>query len=194
MMDDFFDTLERQLVAATPNRAARIRRARLQRAAAVASVLAVLLAGGAGIAAAVGGGDGGDRVGAPAGRPAATTTTQAVPTPPNAPDPGTYTVAVLNGTAVPGLGRGVAMQLQNAGNKIGNVTNASRHDVTETTVYYRSNDCLPAASQVASTLRLGDQRGRFDLRKVTPELRAIAGKDADVVVVAGSDRNHPSGP
>lgn len=194
-MNDFFDTLEKQLIAATPNRAARVRRARLQRAAAVASIIMVLLVGGAGIAAAVGGGDGdGASGGAPAGRhtttaPAVTTRTVATP-----PDPSSYVTSVLNGTAIPGLGRGVAVRLQQLRFKIGNVTNAARQDVTETTVYYRTPDCIPAATQVASALRLGNAEGEFALRKMTAEQKLLAGKNADVVVVVGANENVAPGP
>jgi hypothetical protein len=195
-MKDFFDDLERQLVAATPQRQARLRRARGRRAAANASMLVVLLAGGAGIAVAVGG-DEQDGAGAPAGRGggAATTSAPATTSPTAAPpERSAYTVSVLNGTAVPGLARGVANQLQNDHFKIGNVTNAPRQDRTDTVVYYRSPDCIPAASEVASALRLGDAQGEFSLRPVTRALKVRAGDQAKVVVVVGSDQNTQLGP
>lgn len=203
MSNDFFDDLERQLVTATPRRAERIRRARLRRAAAAASAILVLLVGGAGIAAAVGaaGGDGNghdnrgpDR--APAGAVTATATTVAATTrtPPPGPDPASYEVAILNGTTIPGLARATANRLTGQQIRVGFVTNAPRHDVTETKVYYRSEDCLPAANQVAAALRLGDAGGRFTLRRITKAQTTLVGKGTDVVVVAGSDQNRPAGP
>jgi hypothetical protein len=198
-MKDFFDDLERQLVDAAPSRQARLRRARVRRATAVASILVVLLAGGAGIAAAVGGGEQDGGHGAPAGTtsgdhftrtalpPASTTTTPA--------DRAAYEVAVLNGTTVPGLARGVAMRLQNDAFKIGTVTNAARQDQIETVVYYRTAAAIPAASEVSSSLRLGDAGGEFSLRAASRGLRTLAGKGAKVIVVVGSDQNNaPRGP
>jgi hypothetical protein len=197
-MNDFFDDLERQLVAATPRRGARLRRARVRRAAAVASALLVLVAGGAGIAAAVGG-DEQDGHGGPAGQGGggATTTARTAPAAPTSttpPERGAYEVAILNGTTVPGLARGVANRLQNDRFKIGNVTNAAAQDEIETMVYYRAPDAIPAASDVASSLRLGDAGGEFSLRQASRGLRSLAGKSAEVIVVVGSDQNHAPGP
>jgi LytR cell envelope-related transcriptional attenuator len=189
-MTDFFDDLERQLVAATPDRARRVRRARTRRAAALFTTLVALLACGAAIAAAVDGGNGDPQRGAPA---ATTTTAPApVPTGPRAadPDPSTVVVAVLNATRVPGLARGVANRLQNAKFKIGNVTNAASQRRTRTVVYFARADCVPAATQVAQTLNLSNT----NLRQMTAGLRAIAGDEADVVVVVGSDQNTSPAP
>jgi LytR cell envelope-related transcriptional attenuator len=197
-MTDFFDDLERQLVAATPQREARVRRARARRVVAAVSAIVVLLAGGAGIAAAVGGGDadGGADRGAPAGATSATaiTTPAATTTPPPGPEPYSYEVAVLNGTAVPGLGRSVATRLMGQQIRANVLGNAPRQDATETRVYYRSDDCLPAANQVAAALRLGDARGRFSLRPITKAQTALIGQGPAVLVVAGSDLNRPAGP
>jgi LytR cell envelope-related transcriptional attenuator len=182
-MTDFFDDLERQLVSATAERGPRLRRARLRRAAALSTILLALLAGGAGIAAAVGGG-GADDPGAPAG---ATTAPAPVPVPAGAPPAlRSFVTAVLNGTAVPGLGGGVATRLQSKGARIGNVTNAPAQDVTTTLVYYARPDGVPAATKVADAIGL---RGDTTLRALTPQLRAVAGDGADVVVVAGADQN-----
>jgi hypothetical protein len=190
-MTDFFDDLERQLVAATPDRARRVGRARARRAAALSTTLVALLACGAGIAAAVSGGDGGD---SQRGTPAATTTTAPAPVPsgPRAtdPDPSAVVVAVLNATRVPGLARGVANRLQNAKFKIGNVTNAASQRRTRTVVYFARADCVPAATRVAQTLNLSNA----NLRQMTAGLRAIAGDEADVVVVVGSDQNTSPAP
>jgi LytR cell envelope-related transcriptional attenuator len=199
-MTDFFDDLERQLVAATPQRAARIRRTRVRRAVTAASIMVVLIAGGAGIATAVGTGDGSDPADAPAGGGVTTGTTvsdpPAITTRPTADPParGTYVVSLLNGTTVPGLARGVAVRLQSQRFKIGNVTNAATQDRTTTTVYYRTTDCIPAATDVASALRLGNAVGEFSLQKMPREVRVIAGGQAAVVVLVGSDQNHAIGP
>ncbi len=197
-MTDFFDDLERQLVDAAPRRRARLRRARAQRAAAVAGVLAALLAGGGGIAAAVGGGEQ-DGHGAPAGRSPATTTSHAAATtrlspPPPGPAPDSYEVAVLNGTTIPGLARGVATRLAAREIRVGQVTNAPVHGRTETAVYYRTPDCIAAANQVAAALDLGADGRRFTLRPITAAQTALIGEGPVVVVVVGSDQNSRPGP
>jgi hypothetical protein len=178
----FFDDLERQLVTATPDRARRVRRARARTAATLSAVLVALLAGGVGIATAVSGG--GD---APGGAPA-TTAPQTQTTAPivsgTVPRPGTYTVAILNGTTVPGLARGVANRLQNAKFKIGNVTNAATQDRATTTVYF-SPRYVAAGRWVAETLGLP----RTTRRPLTRAQRVIAGEGAAVVVIVGSDQN-----
>ncbi|HWI74277.1 MAG TPA: LytR C-terminal domain-containing protein, partial [Baekduia sp.] len=127
-----------------------------------------------GVAAGVGG-DGPSRHGSAAG-----TTTTAKATAPDS-----FTTAVLNGTAVPGLARGVANRLQNAGFKIGNVTNASSQRRTRTVIYFAREDSVPAATQVAQALILG----KTNLRQMTEGVRTIAGDEASVVVLVGSDQN-----
>lgn len=185
MTDDFFADLERQLVAATPGRARRVRRARARTAAVLSTILIALLAGGVGIAAAVSGG--GDD--APSGTPAAVTApiaqTQTVPATGIGPTPGTFVVSVLNGTTVPGLARGVANRLQNGRYKIGNVTNAADQTNAETLVYYATPDRVPAAREVAAALGIKDIR----IFRAGREQRVIAGDGAQVIVVVGSDQN-----
>jgi hypothetical protein len=191
-MTDFFDDLERQLVAATPDRARRVRRARARRAAALSTTLVALLACGAGIAAAVGGGDGAEPQ---RGAPAATVTTTTTPLPSVtgvAPLPESFTTAVLNATAVPGLARGVANRLQNARFKIGNVTNAARQDRVATHVYYARPDCVAAAISVVEALGL--DRSEFAVGQMSKAMRLVAGDEADVVVVVGSDQNTSPAP
>jgi hypothetical protein len=183
MTDDFFADLERQLVAATPGRGRRVRRARARTAATLSTILVALLAGGVGIAAAVsGGGDG-----ASSGTPAATAPPAATTAPATGlgPTPGTFTVSVLNGTTVPGLARGVANRLQNDHYKIGNVTNAADQTTAETLVYYATPDCVPAAREVAEALGIKDIR----IFRAGRAQRVIAGGQAKVIVVVGSDQN-----
>jgi hypothetical protein len=191
-MTDFFADLERQLVDATPRRAQRLRRARVRRAAAVATVLLALVAGGSGLAVAVGGSDGGTSAGGrPAATPPAPTTERTVPSGFDAtPRRGSYTVSVLNATTVPGLARGVANRLQNARFKIGNVTNAATQDRAQTHVFYATPSCRTAALDVARAIDVSPDA----VVPATVAERAIAGDQAKVIVSVGSDQNTaPSG-
>jgi hypothetical protein len=105
-------------------------------------------------------------------------------TPAATPKPGTYTVAVLNGTAVPGLARGVANRLQNTKFKIGNVTNAADQSRSATLVEYAPGH-LAEAQVVAKSIDVGKDA----IQAVDPGSRAIAGSQASVVVIVGSDQN-----
>jgi hypothetical protein len=188
-MTDFFADLERQLVDATPRRAQRLRRARLRRAAAVSTILLALAAGGTGLAVAVGGNGGGTSAagGGPAATAPATATQPTLPATPGAAHKrGSYTVAVLNGTTVPGLARGVANRLQNSKFKIGNVTNAPSQDHAQTQVFYARPDSIPAATDVAEAIGV---RGGLALKPITKAQQVIAGDQATVIVIAGSDQN-----
>jgi cbb3-type cytochrome oxidase subunit 3 len=100
------------------------------------------------------------------------------------PKPGTYTVAVLNGTAVPGLARGVANRLQNTKFKIGNVTNAADQSRSATLVQYAAGH-LAEAQAVAKAIDVGKDA----IQGVDPGSRAIAGDQASVVVIVGADQN-----
>jgi hypothetical protein len=110
--------------------------------------------------------------------------TGASATPAATPKPGTYTVAVLNGTAVPGLARGVANRLQNTKFKIGNVTNAADQSRSATLVEYAPGH-LAEAQVVAKSIDVGKDA----IQAVDPGSRAIAGSQASVVVIVGSDQN-----
>jgi hypothetical protein len=188
-MSDFFADLERQLVDATPRRAQRLRRARLRRTAALSATLLAVLAGGVGIATAISGGDGATSAGGgPAAAPSAPTSAQTIPG--GDPRRGAHTVAILNGTTVPGLARGVANRLQNARFKIGNVTNAADQTVVRTRVFFARRADMPLAMQAAATVGLRDGT----LRPITEALRTIAGDQAAVVVVVGSDQNTAPSP
>jgi hypothetical protein len=186
-MRDFFDDLERQLVAATPQRRARLRRARVRRTAAIGSVLVALLAGGAGIAVAVGG-DEQDGHGAAAGH-AATTSAPPPATTTAPPARGTFVVAILNGTAVPGLARGVANRLQNAKYKIGNVTNAAAQNRATTLVEYAPGH-RAEADRVAQTIDVRPDA----IQPLSAASKTIAGDAATVVVTVGSDQNTSPSP
>jgi hypothetical protein len=182
MSQDFFADLERQLVAAAGDRRARLRRARARRVAATAGVLVAVLAAGGGLAAAVTGGDGGGATGTPASTtPAHAVTTTSDPT---FPELDTFTTAVLNGTTTPGLARGVANALVAHGAKIGNVTNAATQDHATTAVYYARPDCRDAAARIAESIG----RRRSTVRPAPRSLRVVAGREADVIVLVGSDQ------
>jgi len=184
MSSDFFGDLERELVAATPQRAGRLRRARARTAVTACAILVALLAGGSGIAAAVGGGDGG-RGGAPA---ASTTTPTAAASPPLSAKTrdilARQTVAVLNGTTVPGLARGVATRLANARVKVGMVTNAADQTRATTCVTYAPGH-EQAALRVAALLELSP----YVVGIASKADRVVAGDAATVIVTVGADQN-----
>jgi LytR cell envelope-related transcriptional attenuator len=190
MSQDFFADLERQLVDATAQRRSRIRRARARRAAALSAVLVALLAAGGGLAAAVTGGDaGGARHGTPAGRPAAPAGT--TPLSPRTRDLlARQTVAVLNATTAPGLARGVANRLQNAGVRIGTVTNAATQDRPSTCVLYAPGH-EQAARRVAAVLDLPPDAV---IGAAAAADRAVAGPGATVVVLVGADQDTSPSP
>jgi cytoskeletal protein RodZ len=102
----------------------------------------------------------------------------------SAPKPGTYEVAVLNGTTVPGLARGVANRLQNAKYKIGNVTNAATQDRSATLVEFAQGH-RAEADQVAKAIDVGSDA----IQPLSSGSKTIAGDTATVVVTVGSDQN-----
>ena len=113
-----------------------------------------------------------------------TTKTKPGTTPSSAPKPGTYTVAVLNGTTVPGLARGVANRLQNTKYKIGNVTNAATQDRSATLVEFAQGH-RAEADQVAKAIDVGSD----SIQPLSAGSKTIAGDAATVVVTVGSDQN-----
>ena len=182
---DFFADLERQLVDATHERPRRIRRARARRAAAPATGLVALVAASLVLASTLQS-DTTQQRSAPAAPPPATTVGVDPRTGAVTPLTGT-TVAVLNGTGVPGLGKVAADRLSRAGAHIVAVSNAPRQDVTTTQFLY-----MPG-KHVQSTLIAAALQPRADItaRPVTlglrDVLRAIKAGHADVVVVVGAD-------
>jgi hypothetical protein len=105
-------------------------------------------------------------------------------TPAAAPAPGSYTVAVLNGTTVPGLARGVANRLQNTKFKIGNVTNAATQDRSATLVEF-----APGHRAEADAVAKAIDVGKDAIQQLSPGSKTIAGDQATVVVTVGSDQN-----
>ena len=185
-MTDFFADLERQLIDATPRRAQRLRRARQRRLATLSAILLALVAGGAGLATAIGGSDAGTSAGnRPAAPAPALTTARTIPgAAGGVPQRGSYTVAVLNATTVPGLARGVANRLQNTKFKLGNVTNAATQDRSATVVEF-----APGHRAEADAVAEAIDAGRDAIRPLSPASKTIAGDQAVVVVLVGSDQN-----
>jgi hypothetical protein len=95
--------------------------------------------------------------------------------------PGSVTVAVLNGTTVPGLAATLADQVTSTGFRAGTVANfTNNQQLAESVVQYSSGHEREAA---AVSRRLGiDQR-----EAATPNSRELAG-DATVIVIAGGDK------
>jgi hypothetical protein len=94
--------------------------------------------------------------------------------------PSQVTVAVLNGTTVPGLAAKVGDRVESLGFQLGNVTNNSDQSRNESVVLYAAGQQREAAA-VARKLQIG-QREPIDAAS-----QALAG-DAGVVVIAGTDQ------
>jgi hypothetical protein len=110
-----------------------------------------------------GGGTGGTRRGAGAVRPAS------------------VTVAVLNGTTVPGLAATLSDEVGAAGFKVGTITNFSDQQLAESVVQY-----VPGHEREAAVV---SRRLKIAQREpVNPSSQALAG-DATVIVIAGGDKS-----
>jgi hypothetical protein len=97
---------------------------------------------------------------------------------------GDVTVAVLNGTTVPGLARGAATKLQNAGFKIGTVTNAPDQARSATVVAYQPGHEAEAQA-VAKLIHVGTDA----VKPIDQSTAVVAGQDAFVVVTVGADQS-----
>lgn len=95
-------------------------------------------------------------------------------------DPSRITVAVLNGTSVPGLAASIGDSVKAAGFKLGNIDNAPEQAVNESAVLYAAGN-EPAAQAVAKELDIA-QVGQIDAGT-----QSQAG-NAQVVVVVGPDQ------
>jgi len=136
-----------------------------------------------------GGGSGGEKASGTtptAGRtPTATSSAPARSTPVPAAKPATYKVAVLNGTAVPGLARNVANRLGDKGwSQIPTVTNAADRNRVQTIVEYAPNHRAEALA-VAKAVGVAPA----DVQAMTAATRTTAGTDSWVVVTVGNDQN-----
>ena len=95
---------------------------------------------------------------------------------------GKITVAVLNGTTIPGLAAQISDQLQKGGFKRGSVTNASDQQRPGTQVAYAPG-YKRAGDEVAGLLKI-----RSAAQPMDAGTQAIAGPDAAIVVTVGTDR------
>jgi hypothetical protein len=94
--------------------------------------------------------------------------------------PANVTVAVLNGTTVPGLAATLSDEVLAAGFKVGTITNFSDQQLAESVVQYSSGH-EPEARAVSRRL------GITQREPVNPSSQALAG-DATVIVIAGADK------
>jgi hypothetical protein len=97
-------------------------------------------------------------------------------------DKSSVNVAVLNGTAITGLGGKVGGVVEENGYALGTVTNTAP-GVKKTEVFYAPHN-KKAAQKVAKDLGIDPD----DVSPLDREDRQAAGPDADVVVIAGEDR------
>jgi hypothetical protein len=94
--------------------------------------------------------------------------------------PAEVTVAVLNGTTVPGLAAQIGDRIETFGFDLGTVTNSTDQQRAESVVLFAPGHHREAVA-VGRRLSIG-QRERVD-----PESQGLAG-DASVVVIAGIDQ------
>ena len=148
----------------------------------VAGVL--VLGGGAAFAVSQLTGDDGNQASAPAGSPGSADgdggATKGADG--KAMNPSDVTVAVLNGTLVPGLAAAIGDEVEKLGFDLGTLGNADNQEQqrAESVVLYASGH-KPEAVVVSRRLKI-PQREAID-----PDTQALAG-DASVVVVAGGDQ------
>ena len=95
-------------------------------------------------------------------------------------DPGRVTVAVLNGTTVPGLAAQIGDNVESQGFQLGTITNSTDQQRAESVVLYAPGAEMEARD-VARRLKIS-QREEAD-----PDSQGLAG-DATVIVVAGQDK------
>jgi hypothetical protein len=94
-------------------------------------------------------------------------------------EPGDVSVAVLNGTTVPGLAAALRGEIAAAGFTKGAIDDFSDKQVAESVVQY-------APGHEAEAKAVGRRLGISEDEPVTADTRALAG-DATVVVIAGAD-------
>jgi hypothetical protein len=94
--------------------------------------------------------------------------------------PGNVTVAVLNGTTVPGLAAALRDQIAAAGFRKGTINDYSDQQLAESVVQY-------APGHQAEAKAVSRRVGISQCEPVTADSRALAG-DATVIVIAGADK------
>jgi len=95
--------------------------------------------------------------------------------------PGNVTVAVLNGTTVPGLAAALRDQIAAAGFRKGMINDFSDQQLAASVVQY-------APGHQAEAQAVGRRFGISRREPVTADSRALAG-DATVIVIAGADKS-----
>jgi hypothetical protein len=95
-------------------------------------------------------------------------------------DPANVTVAVLNGTTVPGLAATLSDEVGAAGFKVGTITNFSDQQLAESVVQYAPGHEAEARA-VSRRLKINQRE------PVSSSSQTLAG-DATVVVIAGADK------
>jgi hypothetical protein len=98
--------------------------------------------------------------------------------------PGEIEVAVLNGTAVPGLAATYGDKVERKGFELGPVTNSARSFSNSVVMYRRGH--APEARRVASVL------GISDVRLMSADIESVSGS-APVSVIVGEDNAQTSG-
>jgi hypothetical protein len=91
------------------------------------------------------------------------------------------TVAVFNGTTISGLAAGTADKLQSSGYKRGTTGDYTDQQRATSTVFY-----VRAARRQAR--EIGRELNISELKPMDAETQALAGQNADVAVVVGSDK------
>jgi hypothetical protein len=94
------------------------------------------------------------------------------------------TVAVLNGTTVPGLAASIATKIENGGYAKGSVKDAPDQTRSASVVQYAPNRRREALA-VARVMGIGADA----VQPIDPSTRVVAGDDAIVVVTVGADQN-----
>ena len=94
--------------------------------------------------------------------------------------PANVTVAVLNGTTVPGLAATLSDEVNAAGFKVGTITNFSDQQLAESVVQY-------APGHQDEARAVSRRLGIAQREPVNPSSQALAG-DATVIVIAGADK------
>jgi hypothetical protein len=144
----------------------------------VAGVLVLGAAAAIGVPALVNGSN--DSGGSSTAAKQSTSTTTKKAAPPVAPDK--ITVAVLNGTSIPGLAAQVGDRVDAEGFTLGTVSNASQAGSQ------RANSVAEyAPGHVSDARRVGKRLGIRNIARVDANTQSIAG-DASVVVVVGTDK------
>lgn len=97
-------------------------------------------------------------------------------------DPSTVTVSVLNGTQVPGLAAQIGDTVEAAGFQRGNITNAA------TPTQQNESVVLFAPGEEEAARAVGKELGISQRQPIDSQSRDLAGPNADVVVIAGTDQ------